>query len=102
MVSRARITVWFWIPVLLLLGACGSNSPGNTSELHARVEQLEKSVRVLEVVLGNRMSELERSSREVVGTVDSLGVRNIQGLEFELATIRQSIMDVDALVKKTK
>ena len=48
------------------------------------------------------MSELERSSREVVGTVDSLGVRNIQGLEFELATIRQSIMDVDALVKKTK
>ena len=102
MVSRARITVWFWIPVLLLLGACGSNSPGDTSELHARVEQLEKSVRVLEVVLGNRMSELERSNREVVGTLDGLGVRNIEGLEFELAAIRQSITDVDALVKKTE
>ena len=102
MVSRAQITVWFWIPVLLLLGACGSNSPGNTSELHTRVEQLENSVRVLEVVLGNRMSELERSNREVVGTLDSLGVRNIEGLEVELAIIRQSILDVDALVKKTK
>ena len=102
MVSRAQITVWFWIPVLLLLGACGSDSPGNVSELHARVEQLEKSVRVLEVVLGNRMSELERSNGEVVVTLDSLGVKNIEGLEFELASMRRSIMDIDALVKRTR
>jgi hypothetical protein len=102
MVSRAQITLCFWIPVLLLLGACGSDSPGNVSDLHARVEQLEKSARVLEVVLGNRISELERSNREVVATLDALGVRNIEGLEFELTALRQSIMDLEAGMKNSR